>query len=95
MITYPFLSGDIPKVPSYGVYMSQLLRICQICNGFSGFKNEVINLHNKLDTQGFDVVSLKRKFRYIHVWGKCGTYMFGVNVVTYMFGVNVVHTCLG
>ena len=40
--------------------------------GFSGFKNEVINLHKKLDTQVFEVVSLKRKFelfcrKYIHV----------------------------
>ena len=77
VITYPFLSGNIPKVPSYRVYMSQLLRIGQICSGFSGFKNEVINLHKKLDTQGFEVVSLKRKFelfcrKYIHVWGKYG-----------------------
>ena len=71
VITYPFLSGNIPKVPSYGVYMSQLLRVCQICGGFSGFKNEVINLHKKLDTQGFEVVSLN--------YSAVSTYMFGVH----------------
>ena len=28
VINYPYLSGNIPKIPSYGVYVSQLVRSC-------------------------------------------------------------------
>ena len=48
VISYPFLSGNIPKVPSYGVYSSQLLRFCQICSEYNQFKCEVIKLNKKL-----------------------------------------------
>ena len=72
VISYPFLSGNIPKVPSYGVYSSQLLRLCHICSEYNQFKCEVIKLNKKLINQGFQLLSLLFSklffiyFRYKH-----------------------------
>ena len=45
VINYPFLSGNIPKIPSYGVYVSQLIRFCYVsCESIS---NIVIDLNKK------------------------------------------------
>ena len=32
--TFPFLDGNIPTKPAYGVYISQLVRIGRICDDF-------------------------------------------------------------
>ena len=90
VISYPFLSGNIPKVPSYGVYLSQLLRLCHICSEYSRFKCEVIKLNKKLVHQGFNLVSLKRKFelfckKYIHVWSKYGIDLFCDDILNSLF----------
>ena len=90
VISYPFLSGNIPKIPSYGVYLSQLVRICGICSDYNRFKSEVINLHEKLVKQGFDIISLKRKFqlfcsKYIHMWGKYGIDLLSEDVLNTLF----------
>ena len=29
--TFPFLDGDVPRRPSYGVYISQLIRFARVC----------------------------------------------------------------
>ena len=90
VISHPFLSGNIPKIPAYGVYISQLIRICQICSEFSGFKREIIHLHKKLLNQGFELASLKRKFgifcrKYIHVWGKYGMDLLSDTILNALF----------
>ena len=28
IVNFPFLDGDVPRSPSYGVYISQLIRFC-------------------------------------------------------------------
>ena len=77
VISYPFVSGNVPKIPCYGVYMSQLIRLCQVTNESKSFTGQLKTLNEKLCNQGFDVVSLKRKFiqfshRYLHLWCKFG-----------------------
>ena len=32
---FPFMSSNIPAKPTYGVYISQLIRIGRICDSFS------------------------------------------------------------
>ena len=32
IVNFPFLDGDIPRRPSYGVYISQLIRFARVCN---------------------------------------------------------------
>ena len=29
---FPFLDGDVPRHPSYGVYISQLIRFARVCS---------------------------------------------------------------
>ena len=39
---FPFLDGDVPRRPSYGVYLSQLIRFVLVCSRVDDF-----NTHNK------------------------------------------------
>ena len=32
IVNFPFLDGDVPCRPSYGVYVSQLLRFVRVCS---------------------------------------------------------------
>ena len=32
IINFPFLDGDVPRRPSYGVYISQLIRFARVCS---------------------------------------------------------------
>ena len=31
IVNFPFLDGDVPHRPSYGVYISQLIRFAWVC----------------------------------------------------------------
>ena len=32
IVTFPFSDGDVPRRPSYGVYISQLIRFARVCS---------------------------------------------------------------
>ena len=32
IVNFPFLDGDVPRSPSYGVYISQLIRFDRVCS---------------------------------------------------------------
>ena len=32
IVGFPFLDGDVPRRPSYGVYISQLIRFARVCS---------------------------------------------------------------
>ena len=32
IVNFPFLDGDVPRSPSYGVYFSQLIRFARVCS---------------------------------------------------------------
>ena len=88
VISYPFLSGNIPKIPTYGVYVSQLIRFCNVSS--ESMKNAVLSLNNKLTKQGFVVQTLKRKFqqfatKYIHLWSKFGEDIMSENYLRSIF----------
>ena len=36
---FPFLDGDVPRSPSYGVYISQLIRFARVCSNVDDFNN--------------------------------------------------------
>ena len=38
-VSFPFLDGDIPRSPSYGVYISQLIRFARVCSNVDDFNN--------------------------------------------------------
>ena len=37
IINVQFLNGDVPRSPSYGVYISQLIRFASVCSNVDGF----------------------------------------------------------
>ena len=39
IVNFPFLDGDVPHSPSYGVYISQLIRFARVCSGVHYFNN--------------------------------------------------------
>lgn len=77
VISYPFLDGNIPKMQTYGIFISQLVRFCKINSTFEGFVCDVKSLVNKLVLQCFDIAALRNKFYkfytcYLDLWGKYG-----------------------
>ena len=39
IVNFPFLDGDVPRPPSYGVYISQLIRFAIVCSNVDDFNN--------------------------------------------------------
>ena len=37
LVNSPFLDGDVPRRPSYGVYISQLIRFARVCSHVDDF----------------------------------------------------------
>ena len=37
IVNFPFLDGDVPRSPSYGVYISQLIRFARVCSNIDDF----------------------------------------------------------
>ena len=62
VVNYPNLSGNIPNKPSYGVFISQLVRFCHVNKMFSYFVNDANILVNKVIKQHFTLNILKRTF---------------------------------
>ena len=64
-------------MPTYGIYISQLIRFCHVNCKFENFKQDVTDLTQKLINQGFKVELLSKKidkfyYSYIHLWSKFG-----------------------
>ena len=73
VISFPFLDGNKPKGPSYGIFISQLVRYAHINNTYRGFIANAKDLVCKLSHQHFDVAALSNKFRvFVDIWGKYG-----------------------
>ena len=75
---FPHITGNIPTIPSYGVYMSQLVRLVDINKSFGHFKTNLRTMTFKFTTQGFKLSKLRSKFmefctRFIHKWSKFNT----------------------
>ena len=52
IVNSPFLDGDFPRRPSYGVYISQLIRIARVCSLVDVFNTRNKCLTAKLLKQG-------------------------------------------
>ena len=48
IVNFPFLDGDVPRTPSYGVYISQLIRFARVCSNVDDFNNRNLFLTAKL-----------------------------------------------
>ena len=43
IVNFPFLDGDVPLAPSYGVYISQLVRYDRVCSDVSDFNERSLH----------------------------------------------------
>ena len=53
IVNFPFLDGDVPRSPSYGVYISQLIRFARVCSSVDDFNNRNLFLAAQLLKQGY------------------------------------------
>ena len=59
---FPFLDGYVPRVPSYGVYISQLIRFARVCSNVDDFNNRNLILTAKLLKQGYRYHKIRKPF---------------------------------
>ena len=53
IVNFPFLDGDVPRSPSYGVYISQLICFARVCSNVDDLNNRHLFLTAKLLKQGY------------------------------------------
>ena len=53
IVNFPYMCSNIPAKPTYGVYMSQLIKIARICDNYSSFIKRHKLLTSRLIKQGF------------------------------------------
>ena len=39
IVNFPFLDGDVPRSPYYGIYISQIIRFARVCFNDDDFNN--------------------------------------------------------
>ena len=62
IVNDPFLDGDDPRRPSYGVYISQLIRFARASSHVADFNNRNKFLTAKLLKQGYRYHKLRKAF---------------------------------
>ena len=61
LVNFPFLDGDVPRRPSYGVYISQL-RFARVCSHIDDFNARNKCLTTKVLEQGYRYQKLRKVF---------------------------------
>ena len=62
IVNFPFLDGDVPRRPSYGLYISQLIRFARVCSHVDDFNTGHKYLTAKLLKQGYRYHKLRKAF---------------------------------
>ena len=62
IVNFPFLDGDVPHSPSYGVYISQLIRFARVCSNVEDFNNRNLFFTAKLLKKGNRYHKIRRAF---------------------------------
>ena len=63
IVNFPFLSSNIPSGPSYGVYISQLIRYARRCSHYDDFRYRHKCLVDRLLSQGYKALRLEKSFK--------------------------------
>ena len=81
IVNFPWLSGDVPRLPWYGIYISQLVRFARCCTSVFDFHSKNLQITSKLLAQGNRYHKLRNTF------GKflAHTLTFWPNLVQYRF----------
>ena len=62
IVKLPFLDSDVPRRPSYGIYISQLIRFAPVCSHVDDFNTRNKCLTAKLLKQGYRYHKLRKAF---------------------------------
>ena len=62
IVNFPFLDGDVPRRPSYGVYISQLIRFARVCSHVDDLNTRNKCLTAELLKQGYLYHKLRKVF---------------------------------
>ena len=60
IVNFPFLDGDVPPSTSYGVYISQLIRIARVSSHVADFNARNKSLTAKLLQQVIGIINFER-----------------------------------
>ena len=63
IVNFPYLSSNIPSGPSYGVYISQLIRYARCCSHYDDFRYRHKCLVDRLLSQGYIALRLDKSFK--------------------------------
>ena len=66
IVNCPFFDGDVPRRPSYGVYISRLIRFAPVCSHVDDFNTRNKCLTVKLLKQGYRYYKLRKAFSKIY-----------------------------
>ena len=66
IVNFPFLDGDLPRRPSYGVYISQLIRFARVCSHVDDFNTRNKCLTAKLLKQGYRYHKIRKAFSKLY-----------------------------
>ena len=62
IVNFPWLNGDDPRLPSYGIYISQLVRFARCCTSVFYFHSKNLQITSIFLTQGHRYHKLRRTF---------------------------------
>ena len=62
IVNFSFLDGDVPRSPSYGVYISQLIRFARVYSNVCDFNNRNLFLTAKVLNNAIDIIKLENHF---------------------------------
>ena len=72
IVNFPFLCGNIPQSPSYGVYISQLIRYARASTLYDDFLSRSCRLTSKLLRQGYErfklISAFKKFYSILYLW---------------------------
>ena len=67
IVNFPFLDGDVPRSPKYGVRISQLIRFARACSNIDDFNNRNLFFTAKLLKQGYRYYKIRNAFsKFFH-----------------------------
>ena len=62
IVHFPFLNGDVPRSPSYCVYISHLIRFARVCSNVDDFNNRNLFSTVNLLNQGYRFYKIRKTF---------------------------------
>ena len=62
IVNLPFFDGDVPRSPSYGLHISQLIRFAGVCSNVVDFNSRNLFLTAELLKHGYRYHKIRKTF---------------------------------